>query len=181
MGTTTAQMLIGQKHTYDSGIINVSHELRLSENSMPAWSLVNRTEDVKAAMGEKTVWIPSVERMLEDGLLMIGLYGLKDAELMEMADKYLKKPEDRRGYSIYDDISPDHLERMYERSRKINQGHKIVLTILDSSTIMSQIQVLEDYPMDIEVCVPVFKRELNPWTRKKEVLIQKISHLVGEK
>jgi Txe/YoeB family toxin of Txe-Axe toxin-antitoxin module len=182
MGTTTAQMLIGQKHTYDSGIINVSHELRLSENSVPAWSLVKRTYDRQEVMQEdKIVWLPTLERMLEDGLLMVGLYVLKDAELIEMADKYLKKPTDMKGYSIYNDINPEHLELMYQRSRKIDQGHKIVLTVLDSSTVMKQIQVLEKYPMDIEVCVPVFKRELNPWSRQREILIQDTSHLFDAK
>jgi len=33
---------------------------------------------------------------------------------------------------------------------------------------MQQIKVLEDYPMDVELCLPVYLREYNTWSQKQE-------------
>jgi hypothetical protein len=135
MGTFTAQLLVGQGHTYDGGIINVSHTLYLSENSIPVWSLVESSvsELEPRQQGERMVWIPTVEGMLEDALLMVGLYVLKDPKLVELAN--FNKSTDRKAISLYDDISPVHLQEMYKLSRNINHGHKIILSVFEGSTI----------------------------------------------
>jgi hypothetical protein len=74
MGTYTAQVLIGTPHPNHGGI-HPTHQLMLSENSRPAWILTSweNTEEEK-------VWIPTIESMLEDGLLMIAFYLLKERE-----------------------------------------------------------------------------------------------------
>ena len=83
MATFTCQILIGKKHSYDSGIINISHTLYLSENSRPAL-ILSPTEEFTAnkQVQQKITWIPTLENMLEDALVMIGLYVLKDQQLI---------------------------------------------------------------------------------------------------
>ena len=79
MATFTAQILIGAKHPYDSGMMNSSHSLFLSENSRPAWIL--STTDIfneNKQTQPRITWIPTLENMLEDALVMIGLYVLED-------------------------------------------------------------------------------------------------------
>ncbi|WP_121661857.1 hypothetical protein [Metabacillus litoralis] len=73
MGTFTAQLLVGQAHPYEGGICGITHTLQLSENGRPAWVLVS-TNDEKDTKITKITWIPTLEHMLEDALLMIGLY-----------------------------------------------------------------------------------------------------------
>src|SRR5690554_6680116 len=90
MGTFTAQILIGKNHPYDGGIHSITHTLFLSENSRPTWVLKNEGAKKK----DSIIWITTVENMLEDGLLMLGVYVLKDEKLLKMKEKYfLNKSE----------------------------------------------------------------------------------------
>ncbi|MCL7748742.1 hypothetical protein [Halalkalibacter alkaliphilus] len=171
MGTFTAQMLIGQGHTYDGGIINVNHTLYLSENSIPLLSLhhFSASERNTSQQEERIIWIPTLEGMLEDALLMVGLYVLKDEQLLELANRYFNKPKGRKAISLYDDVKAVDLQEIYECCRTIDHGQKIILSVFEGSTILNQLDVLERYPFDVEVCVTTFRRELNAWSGRKEV------------
>ncbi len=59
MATVTASILVGTVHQNDGGI-SPTHQLLLSENSRPAWSLFSMDSAKRRA-----VWIPTVEDMLE--------------------------------------------------------------------------------------------------------------------
>ncbi|WP_332632535.1 hypothetical protein [Halalkalibacter flavus] len=47
------------------------------------------------------MWIPTLEGLLEDALLRVGLYVLKGEQLVELANCYLNKPKDRKAISLY--------------------------------------------------------------------------------
>jgi len=82
MATMTAQILVGRPHTNHDGI-NPTHYLFLSENSRPAWVLVSQNIFPKEQRDHSRItWIPTVENMLEDALLMIALHGQVNGQVM---------------------------------------------------------------------------------------------------
>jgi hypothetical protein len=168
MATFTSQILIGKKHSYDSGIINITHILYLSENSRPVWVLSPTDEfKEKEESQQKVIWIPTLENMLEDALVMIGLYVVKDKELIRLANQSFKQP-DKDFIELYDDIQSEDLQKLYHQARRIEGSHKIVVSVFQGSSIFPQLPVLREYQNDIEVCNSIFKKELSPWSRKFE-------------
>lgn len=163
MGTFTSQILIGQKHSYEGGLINISHILYLSENDRPAWVLTSANIEDQRSRLKKKVWIPTLENMLEDALLMIGLYVLKDEKLVKLAKQSLQYP-DSDYIELYKDIDSDQLQELYIQARKIEASHKIVLSVFHGSSIMAQLPVLKDYRNDIEVCSSVYRKERSVWS-----------------
>ena len=119
MGTFTAQILIGQKHTYESGIINITHTLYLTENGRSAWILSPWDEFSTNKENQiKITWIPTLENMLEDAMVMIGLYVLKDKELIALANQYFQR-QYTDNMILYNDITPEGLQELYEQARSI--------------------------------------------------------------
>ena len=104
MASFTAQILIGNGGGYDNEGIIPDSTLFLSENSRPAWVLKYR--------GRKITWIPTLDNMLEDGLLMLAIFVLKDPELVELAQEYFHNKEVNKA-ALYDDIrtSPSALSK----------------------------------------------------------------------
>jgi len=168
MSTFTAQILVGQKHSNDSGIINISHTLFLSENSRPAWILLPTDFFGKQEQSEPQItWIPTIENMLEDALLMIGLYVLKDEKLLKFAEKYFVNP--RKNFTeLYQDITQENLLELYKQTRLIESGHKITLSVFQGSSILNQLQVLKNYKNDIEVCQSVYSKEYSHCSKQFE-------------
>jgi hypothetical protein len=169
MGTFTSQILVGQKHSYDGGIINISHTLYLSENSCSAWILTpaEGSNENKQSQ-EKIVWIPTLENMLEDALVMIGLYVLKDEKLASLAGKYFQQPKKQNVIQLYDDIKPEDLQELYKHERTIESSHKIILSVFQGSSILKHLPVLKNYQNDIEVCKSIFTKEFSMWNRRFE-------------
>tara|TARA_Y100000310_G_C20457028_1_gene703520 strand:+ start:136 stop:609 length:474 start_codon:yes stop_codon:yes gene_type:complete len=147
MGTFTAQVLIGREHPYHGGI-NPSHQLFLSENNRPAWILKSFEEN-----DEKTVWIPTLEHMFEDALLMIGIYILKDKKLIELFRKYRKSKNDSdmNLVELYDDIDSKDLDKLYEQGKKMKTDYKLIFSIFEESSIKNVDNVLKDYNFKFEV------------------------------
>jgi hypothetical protein len=168
MATFTCQILIGQKHSYDSGIINITHTLYLSENSRPAW-ILSPTDEFKAnkQTQQKITWIPTLENMLEDALVMIGLYVLKDKQLISLTNQYFKDAN-KDFIELYNDVKADDLQELYKQVRKIESSHKMILSVFQGSSIVNQLPVLKYYQHDIEVCKSIFSKEFSLWSRKFE-------------
>ena len=142
MGTYTAQILVGRAHPYHGGI-QPTHQMFLSENSRPAWVL-HAFSDRES---EPLSWVPTVEKMLEDGLLLLG-YSLLDSTTLRQS-----LPENTHRVECYD-LDEETRERLYMTSRKLTWGGmKLVVTVLDGSHIERQLAVLDDYPMPKEICV----------------------------
>jgi hypothetical protein len=168
MATFTAQILIGSKHTYDSGMINISHCLYLSENSRPAWIL--SSTDVFNDQDQKQpniTWIPTLENMLEDALLMIGIYVLKDSTLIALAKKYFKNTN-QNFIELYQDIESDNLQELYKKARIMESNHKIIVSVFQGSSLMRQLPVLKNYQNDMEVCQSIYVKEYSLWNNQFE-------------
>ncbi|WP_241243540.1 hypothetical protein [Caldicellulosiruptor changbaiensis] len=174
MGTVTCSVLVGTSHQNHSGIIP-EYILNLWENDKPAWVLRkisqrNDFEDDKKNTTDSTiVWIPTLENMFEDALLMIGIYVIRDKKLVELAEKYFKKDLSKK-LMLYGDIDQENLKKLYETCRKITANYKIVVSILDYSSITKEkLRCLQDYSMDVEILKTIYKREFSVWANRQEI------------
>ncbi len=168
MATLTAQILIGRSHP-NSGGINPTHYLFFSENDRPAWVLV--PENIFSRGSDQTegkvVWIPTADNPLEDAMLMIAIYVLKDEGIVELAKRSFQSLEDR--VELTEDVDRALLEELYRKSRALRADHKIVLTLLNDSFIHGHLRVLEQYSMEIEVCSTIYSRLYSRWEEEWRV------------
>jgi len=164
MSTITAQMLVGKAHPNHGGI-HPTHSLFLSENSRPVWTLMNTNiYKVGRVKTQQYIWIPTVENMLEDALVMVGVHVIQDPRMVQMAGEFGLLGKD--SVEMYQDLDTENRKKLYEASRQIHTRNKIALTVFETSTIASQLPVLEQYFMDVEVCISQFRRECSSWTKK---------------
>lgn len=151
MGTFTAQILVGRPHPNHGGL-DPTHQLFLSENDRPAWIL-----RPLGGEGAEIVWIPTVEHTLEDALLLVACQVLKDDSVARALGGHAERLE------CYDVPESDRAE-LYAKCRALNWPCKLIISVFEGSTILSQLPVLSDYGMDIEVCTPRFSRVNSGWT-----------------
>lgn len=146
MMTFTVQIVSGHGIGNEKNGIIPEQTLWLIENAgeMPIWVLKEQSIS----------WMVKPEDMIESGLLMAGIFILQDPELVALANKYLHR-FDHAQLDI--DISEENLEMLFEKNRELFWS-KLVITVLDGSNVFSQLCVLEDYIMDVEVCIPAFRR-----------------------
>lgn len=164
MATLRAQILVGQSHQNHGGI-NPTHYLYLSENSKPAWILVpeNIFEDNEnSEFSSRIIWIPTIDNILEDALLMIGLYVLKDEKLINMAEKYFNDFNKSKLF-LYDEISKVHLKKMYNVSRELNYFYKVIITTFDKRVLNDQLHVLKNYQIEMSINTPDLQRVFSSW------------------
>ncbi|MEX0569385.1 MAG: hypothetical protein Q6363_009585 [Candidatus Njordarchaeota archaeon] len=174
MGTITSTMLIGGTHPYHGGIIP-THIIFFWENDCPSLTLIRLREgpipgpfgivDRSISVGNRKVsWVPgSWDDMLEDALLMVGIYVLEIPELVSRAEKIFK---DMTRIGLSDTTEK---EKEIRELRKILKKHigkydiKIVLSVMLDSTILRQIPKLIGYKVAFEVCITRFQRLRNYW------------------
>ena len=155
MGTFTAQILVGKSHPYHGGIIP-SHEIYLSENDRPAWILeanscnkqIDDAEDMK-----RIIWTPTLENLLNDAMLMIALYIIKDSSVVELSKKHFKNNDSIR-VQLYEDISKECLEELYKQSKFVMYPVKVILSVFIGSSLINHVTRLSEYMIDYEICMP---------------------------
>ncbi|MTI95698.1 MAG: hypothetical protein FH749_09480 [Firmicutes bacterium] len=165
MATITAQILVGSGHPNHDGIWP-GHCLYLSENSRPTWILV--PDALSSEERAKVTWIPTVESMLEDALLMIAIHVIKAPPIVELAQEYIQSQE-QNWVVMYEDVEPENRRRLYQRCRELENNFKLVITVLRGSAIEEQLPVLTEYQMDVEVCTPSFVRLYSRWLEQTRV------------
>jgi hypothetical protein len=152
MGTFTAQILAGVPHLYHGGIIP-THYLFLSENSRPSWTLVNQNVVDRSEDKEKPiVWIPSVENMLEDALVMVAIHVIKNKQIIDLAQKMYKNIEGSH-LELHENLTESQRREIYQECRRIENWPKMVITVMKGSSIKRQISVLKKYLLDAEICI----------------------------
>src|SRR5262245_2640799 len=156
MATVTASILVGAAHPNHGGICP-THQLLLTENDRPAWSL-------HAIPGAKPLatWVPTVENMLEDGILMAGLLVVRDPALLAAAVAVRSNYSDRT--EMYDDISEEDRRKLYKLCRSIGPETKLVVTVLHDSSLAGHLAVLRRYKLGVEVCQSIYRREYSTWS-----------------
>lgn len=152
----TAQILVGRAHPNHGGI-NPSHYIFLSE----ALTLVAQNIFPEEVEDQRRItWIPTRENILEDALLMIGLYVLEDEKLLKLANEYFTDFSADR-IELHKDIDGEKLEELYQECRKLDYQYKIVINDFDDGRLHPK--VLEEYSMDVTVCTPDYKRWYSRW------------------
>lgn len=178
MATHTAQILVGNPHPNHGGI-NPRHYLFLSENSRPHWKLVNENISPHSKGHVKTIWIPTLEHMLEDAFLMIAIYALEDEKVVELAKELIPKIFDRTYIrksigpagpgpilTLYDDLEEEQRNQLYAECKLIKNFPKIIVSIFKGSSIENQLSILDEYAMDVEVCSNTYSRLYSRWTQE---------------
>lgn len=150
MGTVTAQIMVGSSHRYHGGI-TPTHALYLSENDRPAWVLIQHDPMGQEASNRAATWIPTVDHMLEDGLTMIAAEVVGAPGLTE---KFRSKLDAERFLTLPEAFSEEELQELRELGRSQFGGLRIVITVLQESTTMAQLDAFKRYNLDAVVCLP---------------------------
>lgn len=91
---------------------------------------------------EYTTWIPSLEYMLEDAMLMIALYVLRDEKVQSAAKRLFGWQSDTR-IECYG-IEEKNRNQLYAMCRKLTQRYKIIVSVFFGSTIENQLHILSE-------------------------------------
>ncbi|WP_172452585.1 hypothetical protein [Chromatium okenii] len=163
MATFTAYLLVGHGHPNDDGIIPIA-ELALSENSRPAWTLRPRHEAFQqpnSPIPKQRIWIPShAEHILEDGLLMLALYVWRDNKLRHLARELFDLQEHHLNLSALD---AKRIADLRQLARAEELPGKLALFVLRDSSLLNQLEKLEAWSIQAEVCTPRWWRIQNQW------------------
>ena len=168
MGTFTAQILVGRPHPNHDGI-NPTHHIYLSENDRPAWILrsENLLEGERGSI-RKITWIPTVENMLEDALLMIAIHVSKNGKIIELAKDFSNNIE-ADWLEMYSDLEESQRQQLYQECRAIKNYPKIIISVFRGSSIENQLPVLAQYQMDVEVCCASYSRLFSARTNAAKI------------
>ena len=158
MSTATAQLLVGEPHPNHGGIIP-SHIVFLYENDRPVWLLISLSDNAAPVIR----WRPNPSNILNDALLMVVLYIIQDRDSREMAKAAGIDLSDKRIDSNAC-ISDDLRENLTLRARSCNRWPKLIFSVFTDSSLLGSLAALAEYPMDIEVCKPIYTRLHSPWT-----------------
>lgn len=155
MSNITASLLIGRSSTKDG--IYATHSMYLIEDEQPVWFLQETGIEQTELEGSCVTWLPRSESILEDGLLMIALYVVKNKDFVELAQKYIHGiGGDKADLNM--DVKKENLAELRNKCRNLNFGKKVVITVLEGSAIANDLSILENYRIPLEVCVPQYIR-----------------------
>jgi hypothetical protein len=161
MATVTAQILVGHPDTFHAGIWP-THGLYLFENSRPYWVLAPLGLQLEEGpAGRAYTWLPTPDHVLEDGLTMIFLYAVRDAAVRALAPRSLG--DDATWRDLAGATSAGERADLARACRASAARCKVVVTVLEGSSLAGRLALLEEYPVDIEVCASRFVRELEGW------------------
>lgn len=169
MASMTAQILLCDPHTYDDDPSAID-TITLIEGSRPAW-IIRRTGRLQPGWQREIVWIPSVEHMLDDGLLMAALYAFKCETVREKFLSFSDKLGSNR-LEIYEDLSVEQRHELYRLCRGIEDFPRIELTVYHGSGLIPCIGTLAYYRMEYEVLMPVYSRSSSWFSRDMTVNVE---------
>jgi hypothetical protein len=155
MSTTTATILVGRAHQNHSGIIP-THLIQLTENSRPSLLLqpIEGPSDVK-------VVIPTLENIVDDIYLMVTVFILNKIKPAKDIDNWER-------LSMYDLFDENERSSLYEESRRIikDTSIKIIFNIFEGSHLLNYVDIIKEYPNDLEITLSTLKKELSAWSDK---------------
>jgi len=89
MSTVTAQVLVGHPDTHHAGIWP-THGRYLFENSRPSRVLAPLGLQLPGSPLPRTyTWVPTADHLLEDGMLMVCRYAVRDGGVRSVAPRSL--------------------------------------------------------------------------------------------
>jgi hypothetical protein len=143
MGIMTAEVIVGGEHTYHDGI-HPFVRVELWENSRPAWLIKTGSDEISVRM------IPTLEHMVEDLMLFIGLHVLEDEDLVALAKEY-RRAGDLEDLSLYDSFSEEARKALYRRCRRLRYPMTLVFLVFDTSSLSYIKEILAGYDVRVRV------------------------------
>ena len=168
MGTMTGQMLVGMAHQNDSGILP-THVLYLFENNRPVVQVFSKNIDI---MKLELYAIPTVEKMLEDMLLIVSGFVLKDKRIKSELESILELgPEGQKIIEFYelDEEKRQELYKYNQQFLKDKKQVKVTTCIYYYCHLMEQIERIKEYGISYEICKATYLKEYSAWIRDFEV------------
>ena len=89
----TAFIIVENRPYITYGLPNPGYILLLYENDHPSWELVPLYPELKE---NPVIWIPTIDGMLEEALVMIGVHVVKDEKLRKLARDIFKESLDSK-------------------------------------------------------------------------------------
>lgn len=175
MAAITAYAFLGHPQPNDGGL-SADYMAQLSEGSRPAWILdmapgaVEADDLLPVVLAKPVIWIPTLEHMLEDLVLLLCIHILEGAEadaVRACAERHgldLKK-ERVECYSIPEPVRNE----LYRLTRELDGGWKLGLTLFDGSHLNGRLDALAEYQFQAEVCLSTFHRYRNRWAENRLV------------
>lgn len=144
MSTVTAIIVVGEGHRFHGGIIP-AYQLTLTENSRPALTLGPASLSGEA----ECTWIPTLENMADDAMLMIAACIAKDRAITAKLKVCRKKG---CNLELYDISEKDRLQ-LYAKARTAlgKTDMKLVVSVLRGSSLTTRLEALEAYAVEMEV------------------------------
>jgi hypothetical protein len=161
MATITAQFLIGHAHTNHGGIIP-THQMFLYENDRPRLVL----SEIGDFGRPLAVWVPTVEHMLDDALLMIAVHVIGE---FKMKDISKKKGKGSKLFEVYDDMDKKIHTTLLKELPSLPGFPKVAVTILAGSELLKHLPAIKRYSMDVEVCATCYARSKSAWTQTTSI------------
>jgi len=166
MAAITALANIGYPHPNDGGL-RPECIIQLSEGDRPAWvfdsAYIWGTSISRPP--RQVVWIPTLDTMAEDLMLMIGVHVLQDQELIKMMQDAGLDPVGRR--LELGNVPHELRQQLYGHCRQIESSWKVALTVFEGSSLKGHLGALAFYKCQLEVCTSVFSRSVNRWDGSK--------------
>jgi len=157
MSTITAFITIGNSHPNDGGLWgNTNTRLEVTENSIMCLHLHSLTKDGKPVVHRM---IPSIERTIYDAYVLMAYV------LFDWRD-FPEGAVSANEHDQYIDIhvkDPKQMDLIYESALATMENTKLVISILNGSTLLGQLPLMKTLPFSVEVLVPVIVRERNQW------------------
>jgi len=154
MNRITAHLLIGDGRV-GTGVAP-KWQLFLEEGDRTQWTL----HKVGDASFKPVTWVVSGEdRALEDGFILVAYYVYNVGGIHQQVESNISNPKDQ-----FVDLSKAahkvDLEVLCDLIRKLTD-HRLLLTIYEGSKAIDQLEILDWYHFNIEVCLPVYTRTYN--------------------
>ncbi len=143
MGIMTAEVIVGSEHTFRDGIDPLVR-VELWENSRPAWLIRSGYDEVEVRM------IPTLEHMVEDLMLFIGLHVLRDEGLRRTADQTMKRgtlPD----LALYDAFDAQSRKDLYKQCRGLRYPLTLIFLVFDTSSLSYIKEILAGYDISVRV------------------------------
>jgi hypothetical protein len=174
METFTAHILVGQGDIYPGGI-RTDAQIFLSENGRPILLLGNplRLDEELYSRRETVCWIPTVDHIMDDILLMISISLLAERpgtvpELDLLRSDFescanLWRYGYQREFELYDLFTDEQRASLYKRNKMIISsrfsGMKIIVSLFRGSSLLWQLDQMKDYTVNWEICPSFYSRE----------------------
>ena len=165
MSSVTAQVVVGDRGNFDDGI-RPAYAVFLNENDRPALllrSIDPYGDDRQKGSDTVWVWVPTIEHTLEDAILMIAVYVLRNEEVLSRLSELGFDPEkgvrsDRQPVELYSTFTEEQRAELYGLCRSLPEEFGLLVTVLDSSAMSRQLSCLADYSMEVRVCQQTYSR-----------------------